>query len=446
MIDRRTGVLPVWVRCAVACAALLTMTVAIGGPHALLDAADLDSNYEVGWFRNGIAIVLGLWIALSLIPRGRLSGWLQLAVLLPVAHMIAMVVAWLEWAAYADRLPPELLDNPIMAALPMSWAVVGLAGTCAVGGRVIAWRRGRDWLHVMVMIALLALLLLGLWVPIIANIWVGDHYWMDEPLVSSPGALLAVVLAPPLAIAVAIAALAHRDRSFLLRWGGVLAIGALALLPIAIVLRARSHYCGSRLYAELAHVLLAAALTAVAALSTLAFSLGWRARRARRALRDDARRRAGELRSEHASSVGYVAITSWLRGPELGVAPCSVMTPAGELLVPGGAELVAHLPLDTTMLRTGEHIPVLRAGDEVLVAGYVPAPEGHPFRDATGLVPDRVRVARQRDDGNTITDLVLALWRPCVAYLLILAAIALPAVWTAFDDDPPTSHYSDVVY
>jgi hypothetical protein len=443
MMDRRTGVLPVWVRCAVACAAVLTMIVAVAGPQALLDAANLESEYDVGWFRSGIAVVLGLWIAMCLFGYGRLSGWLRLAVLLPVAHLVALAIAWADWAAYSDRLPPELQENPMMAALPMSWAVLGLAATCALGGRAIAWRRGRDWVQVATMIALLQLVLLGLWLPIITNIWVdGQRTWYGVQQVLHSRPLLAVVLVPPAALALAIAAVAQRDRSFLVRRGGALAIAAGMLIAIAIALRARSTYCASRLYAELAYVPLAAALTALGALGALAGALAWRARRARRALARDARRQSGELRSEHTAGVGYVAITSWLRGPDLGVAPCSVATPAGELLVPGGAELVAHLPLESTLLRTGEHVSVLRAGERVIAGGYAPAPDGHPFRDASGLVPARVRVAPERDDGNTATDLALALWRPCVAYLLIVATIALPAVWTVFDDEPPAGYYS----
>lgn len=445
MIDRRTGVLPIWVRCAVAGAALLTMVVAICGPHALLDAADIAGSYDVGWFRNGIAIVLGVWIALALVPRARLSGWLQLAVLLPVAHLVALVIAWVEWWAYADRLPEWLLDNPIMRALPIWAAVLGLAATCALGGRVIAWRRGRDWLQVATMIALLELVLLGLWLPIVAYLWGGNRGWWADLAPPAAGGVLASVLAPPLAVAFAIAAIAQRDRSFLVRRGAVLAFAAGVLLLVAIALRGRAQYCAAQLYTACVHVVLASGLTALAALAALACSLAWRARRARRALAGDAKRLAGELRSEHAEGVGHVAITSWLRGPELALAPCSVATPAGELLVPGGAELVAHLPLETTLLRTGEHVSVLRAGDRVRVGGYVPAPEGHPFRDATGLVPDRVRIAHLRDDGSTATDLALALWRPCVAYLLILATIAVPAVWSALGDDTVHIRHSILV-
>jgi hypothetical protein len=436
MDDRESGCLPVWVRCVIGAASILTLMIAVFAPRAFFDHLDL-YGHDVGFFRDGPAILLSVWLALSFVAVGRFSAWMQVALLLPLAHLLVMVMVWLEWVLYSDALPHWLRASALVVKLPFPLVVGALAAICALAGRSIARHRPRDWLQVSTTIALVDLLLLGLWLPIAAALWChGDPWWdPDDELVRSYSALaplLATVLGPPLVGAIAFARFTHRDRTLVARRSLWFGLAVVLLLLAAVVMRAEPSYAAASLYVRFAHVLLATALVAIGTVAWLAVALGLRARRSRRAVMRDPLRRAGVVAtSSDDVRAGRIEITSWLRGPQLVVAPCSVQTPQGEVLVPGGAELVAHLSTTTTRLATGEAEVALRAGDRVIVSGYTPPPDGHPFRDSTELVPQHVRVARAHDHGSTLGDVALSLWRPCVAYLLILAAVALPAVITA---------------
>jgi hypothetical protein len=201
------------------------------------------------------------------------------------------------------------------------------------------------------------------------------------------------------------------------------------LLLSAMCVRSAASYGATVVFGYFVPLLLVTALAALGMLGALAGSLWWRDRRDRRTLAADPHRFTGTVTtSDSDPRIGGVEITSWLRGPQLVLAPCTVTTSAGELVVPGGAELVAHVPLDSTLHRTGEVAVVMQAGDEVTVTGFAPPPDGHPFRDSAALVPGRVRIGLRDDPGSITRDIALAMWRPCVAYLVILAAIAVPAL------------------
>jgi len=428
--------LPVWVRVVVATACLLTLIVAATGPNELLDQVRyLARAYDVSWVRSGLVFLLGVWIVVSLVPLRSGASWLQLAVLLPLGHLVAMLIAWAEWTSYASLLPSWIADNPIMYALPPSVVVLALPLACLAAAAVIARRRLRDAMQVATMIALLDLLLLGLWLPIASAACAPhvDRWWNDSVLAGAIAddvrSTLVIALVPPLVGAIGLAALAHRTRSLSTSWRAGLGVALACATLAAMCARGAAPYTGAMLYLELSPVLLATAIAAIGLLVALATSLWLRDRRSRRALATDPHRLTGIVTSRDGEpSVGGVAIPSWLRGPALVLAPCAVTTPAGELVVPGGAELIAHLPDDTQSLRTGESEAVLRAGDRVTLAGYAPPSDGHPFRDSTAFVAGHVRIGRVADHGSTAADIALAMWRPCVAYLLILAAIALPAI------------------
>lgn len=436
-----------WVRVAVAAACFLTVVAAVVGPHALLEQVPwyVRDDYDVASVRDGLWVLLFVWIVVSLAPAG--NRWLQLAVLLPVGHLVAMVIAWAEWTAYAELLPDWMSNNPVARALPPSTFLIGLAAICAIAGWLAARCRMRDALHAATMIALIDLLLLGLWLPIATQLWASDVSWLDPKhalviaLDAHPAPILASVLLPPLVVAIVAATVAHRNRGIFARRREPLWVCLGILLLAALIARGVSSYGASVLYADFVPLLLVTAIAAIGMLVTLAIGLWWRDRRSRRALAVGPGRFEGIVAtSEEVPSIGGVEITSWLRGPCVVLSPCTVTTRAGELVVPGGAELVAHVPPQSTTLLTGEVAVVLRAGDRVTVSGYVPPDPDHPFRGSAALVPERVRVARHGDDGSASRDVMLSMWRPCVAYLAILAAIALPAVVIALDDDPPRHH------
>jgi len=429
------GALPPWVCWVVATAAAVSVTAARVGARALWEHAGRGrSTFEV---RNGLALGLALAVAAAFLPPSRTtSRWLRLALLLPLIQLLGMAAAWVAWTMLAPRLAGALHTSPLVALLPLPIVTGALAVVVLAAGRIAA-RHRRDWLHATTMVALLDLLLLGLWLPLLASFWCRhDTDWPDwaplDEALRHPAPLVAWVLAPPLVAATALTRLVHRARALLDRYRLAVAVAFAIGLGAAVCARLDPTFGTIRLYANFVHVLFAAALVAIGALLALAISLDARARRARAALARDPHRVTGTLAADP-PLVGRIEIASWLRGPHSVVMPCAVTTLAGELHVPGGAELVARVPAITTRLAAGESVVVLRAGDRVEVSGFVPPPEGHPFRDSAALVPGPagIQISRAGDAGSTYTDLALSLWRPCVAYLLILAAVALPGLATA---------------
>jgi hypothetical protein len=417
----RAGTLPGWVCAVVAAACVVTVTVAAAGARVVWEQVGRYVGVNRFHGGNDLAIGLALAIVVCVAAPGAVSRWVRMAVLLPVLQLLGMAVAWAYWLylTAGDRAvwnATRLVEN-----LPLSYVVAELTLLCSAAGFVIARRRMREWLHVATMIALVDLLLFGLWLPIVA------------PLVSARWSI-PVVLLPPLVAAMLIAWRAHRDRWLFARRGTVFAAAVGVLFCVAAFARLEPSETALRNYTSFTHVLLATAAVAIAMLVALATTLHVRTRRARQAIARDALRLAGTIVTD--DIVGRIEITSWLRGPELVVGPCSVTTARGEVLVPGGAELVAHVPPITTRLAVGESVVVLRGGDRVELAGYVrPAAAGHPFRDAAAdaLVPGPgVRIAPTDADRVTGGDVALAVWRPAVAYLLIVTAVAVPGVLTAF--------------
>jgi hypothetical protein len=107
-----------------------------------------------------------------------------------------------------------------------------------------------------------------------------------------------------------------------------------------------------------------------------------------------------------------------------------------ELETATGAAIVQHarlacaMPLLSTVLRTGEAVVVVRTGDQVHVAGLERPPADHPFRGTNALVPgpDGVEVSPASESIDRWTHAMLVAWRPCVAYLLIVVAVAVPVL------------------
>jgi len=417
----RAGTLPSWVCAVVAAACVVTVTVAAAGSRVVWEQVGRYVGVNRFHGRNDLAIGLALAIIACMVPRGAVSRWVRMAVLLPVVQLLGMAVAWGYWLYLTAGEQAVWNATRLVERLALSYVVAYLVAAYILTGCAIARRRRREWLHVATMIALVHLLLFGLWLPIAAA------------LVPARWSILAVFM-PSLVGASVIAWRAHRDRWLFLRRGKVFAIVVCVLVFAAVYARLEPSDAALRSYTSFTHVLLATAAVAIAMLVALAAALYLRARRARRAMARDPLRRTGRVvTDDDAELVGRIEITSWLRGPELVVGACSVATDAGEVLVPGGAELVAHIPPITTRLAVGEAVVALRGGDRVELAGYVRPAAGHPFRDAAdALVPGPgVRIAPTGAD-RARGDVALSVWRPAVAYLLIVTAVALPGLVTAF--------------
>lgn len=98
--------------------------------------------------------------------------------------------------------------------------------------------------------------------------------------------------------------------------------------------------------------------------------------------------------------------------------------------VPAGARVVAPTPLATTLLRTGEIVQTLKPGDRVALAGYGHACSGEPFRATNAPIAGAagITAGRIHDTRYGFSSVGLDLWRPSVAYLLILVAVLLPGL------------------
>ena len=140
--------------------------------------------------------------------------------------------------------------------------------------------------------------------------------------------------------------------------------------------------------------------------------------------------RAGALAGTIADDgvAARVEIASWLRGPRTIVRAFAVATRHGDVLVPGG-HLVAALDPATTLLARGESRASLRSGDRVVLAGFGDGrgDDAHPFRASAAPVA-RGRVVIARAGEPLRPSIGLALWRPSVAYLIVIVAIAIPAL------------------
>src|SRR5262245_42971758 len=106
------------------------------------------------WVRNGLPIGIVLWLAAISLPPWSLSRAVRVAVLLPVAHAVALIGVVIA-SVWVSTLLPELDDSlHLVDALPMVWVAGGAAILYIAGGWLAAPRRRGEWLHGTVMLAL----------------------------------------------------------------------------------------------------------------------------------------------------------------------------------------------------------------------------------------------------------------------------------------------------
>lgn len=425
----RAGAVEPWVRWAVVLAVAATLAVVVVGPRVIRERDAYSLDVSRFWFENALALGLAAILALACLPGGRASRFVRLAVVLPVAQVAALLATWLAWLVLAGRLPISRETTPLFDLLPVRVVLPWLAFAIGLGGWAVARRRRREALHATLMLALVFLLLLGLWLPIASAHW-NEPGWIAwngiERALRSPADTVAFVVVPPFAAALGFTATALRWPHVWRRFG-VLVIALLALgLLIAIECRLDIAEAGAYVYVNFLHVLAAAAVVAVGALVVLGAALWIANARGRRALERGAL--VGTIAGR--DPVARFELTSWLRGHRATAAAFTVETAYGEVPVPAGARVIAPTPLATTLLHRGEVVTTLRGGDRVALGGFVRAPGDGPFRDTSAPIPgaDGVTVRRSGDEPYGFSHVALELWRPALAYLVICVAVALPGL------------------
>jgi hypothetical protein len=430
-----------WVRGVVAGSATAMVGVAATAARALWDVGGHASGWDRFWFRNGLAIATVALIAVAFLPPARITRFVRLAVLLPIVLVVGMLAAWGLWAVVDPALPSLWRKAPLVLGVPIYGALLAMASATSVAALAVRRRRAVTWTRAVVVVSLLELLLLGLWLPLVSWWWGGraDVGWNFEAphgfSLGARAALLAVALGPPIAVAAVFSAVASHRPGLVRRHRGRWTAALVVLFGAAVMARLAASGVPSLIYVNLVHFLAASAFVAAAALAAFVAELALRARRARRRLARDRAAVRGVIADDVDDLQGVVAaleIEGWLRGPRALVDSFEVATTAGHVPIPVGAELAASLPVLSTVLHVGESVAVLRRGDRVVVSGLVEPPVGHPFRGASVLVPgpDGIVVGRADDGGGGggFATVALVAWRPCVALLAILIAVAIPGL------------------
>ena len=413
----------------------VAVTVALVAVLADL-AWDQAARLERPSLRTEIGAVLGAVAAVALLAttwtwRYRdVSPWARGAVVLVCVHVAVAGGAWF----LSSRLRPSASELPLLSSLPAPTIAFG-AGIAVFLAAAVHRRRRRltsvpGWLRGTVVFSLAFLLLLGIWLPLVVQAFATDQTY--GPLLVSLDIHTALVPPAILAVVTAVITVMRRD------WLRVLATPCAVILGVFVVsaMSVRHDATPSALgiYANFIHVLFAAAWFALCALAALA----WTHVRVLRANRDDTARSAPWVQRGIVETpggthdVGAWHVDGWLAGMRTSLDGFTLRTSRGDaLLVPGGSRLVAPVPASTTGAAHGERLSVARAGDHVIVSGFVtPAGDG-PYRAGAFPVPGSdglVVTAARRPHESIGRDVVLVLYRPCVLFLIIVALAALPGI------------------
>jgi hypothetical protein len=431
---------------------IVTVAIASMGMQAMWEAVESVQVSSAGahgwgfgrsafWYQNGLA--LGLAVALVLIakPRFDVSRLLRVAVLLPIAHALAIVVAGVAWSVlrgdleiahrawgFSTQVPKIALPSAVLL-------VVAFAALLAIA--VAIKRRHGEWAHAAVMLALANLLLVGLWVPVLARLSVSepgpmeaiemyDPFWGWDWLYNrrllSRGAFEALAIIPPAIAALAFTTIAFRSPRWFTRVRAWSPLGVKLLLGGAVLSTLTMPDESWLLYLESSYLVMFAMVFAIGALVTLTIitRLGSLASHFSFSRLPKLR---GTIASDETDEVARYEVTSWLRGPRLVTRPFVVATPTGNVPL-DGVTVLAPVPASTTALDIGGHAPVLAAGDSIVIGGRKTKTGADPFRtiDATEVAAVAAPDARP----YRFSDVTLVVWRPAVAYLAILIAVALP--------------------
>lgn len=436
MLRAGPGTVVPWVRWLIASACVITVAaLAIGGRLLIHELAWFDGE-SMGewWLRDGVAYFAAIAIISCVVPGSKLSRFVHAAIALPIIHA---AVVWIGWFTWQHELPTlsSVSDGRAFASwVPFAEvALVAIPATAFVAW-LIARRRKGEWPHAFVMLALAQLLLVGLWMPIALQMfgrspedfWVTTEYWRSgDSLLPHPFRMAFAVTVPALVVAIIYTLLAVRRAGWLRAHRKGVVIGTCVLLAIAMLARMNAEARPMVLYSNFVPLLLVGVLVAVSALLALAVSMLVRGYRLRRkfAARE---RMVGVVVADTSEPVFGLEIPSWLRGPRMHQRPFAIATATGPIPVTG-AELVAPLPATTTLLGRDEVLGLIHPGDTVVVAGQT-QDEAGPFRTSSAPLAGALYVAPADVERAGLASAVLAMWRPCVAYLLIVTAVALPGL------------------
>ena len=397
-------------------------------------------------YQSGLAIALAAVIVALWLPRFEVSRLLRVAVLLPVVHIGAIVVAGFAWSALrgdiaeADASLGFTVTNVPKIALP-SAALLVVAFGIMLAFSVLLKRKHGEWAHASVMMALSFLLLLGLWLPMLSRLsvstpgafnaieslqrWGPDSYywswqWNHRLFGREAFNLLAVI--PPALCALGFTVLVFRASRWFARVRRHTKLAVKLLLGGAILAALTLPNEGWLLYLESSYLVMFGVVLAIGSLITLTVV----SRLGSLAAHFNFRRLPkleGVIARDEEQEAARFEITSWLRGPRLVTRSFVVMTPYGNVPLTG-VNVLAAMPSTTTTLDVGEHAPVFAPGDRVVIAGRKSRADGGPFRAADAA--DVVAIAAPDARPYRFSDVTLVVWRPAVAYLAIMLAVALP--------------------
>ncbi|MFN0250226.1 MAG: hypothetical protein ACKV2T_25300 [Kofleriaceae bacterium] len=424
----RAGEIVGWARLVAWMGAIVTVAICFAAPRLLANQGD-DPVLDAAWFRNALGLGALAFLVFIAFPIARTQRSLRVAAALPMIHLLGIGVAWLGWTQLSMQLDGAVNLTPLVQAIPLGAVLATVVAATLVAAMLVARRRRQETTHAMVMISLVALLLLGAWLPIVASQLEGprylDSWYVDIELVATP-TIIAAVLLPPFLTAVLYTALSLRRARVVVAGRLYLLIGVGILWFVALSLRGQATELAMVTYANYLPWIFSGAVTVVVAILALAAST-WRRTRARRSAQH-----TGIVAAPAGEMVAGYAITSWLRGPEPVCSAFELTTQNGPLPIPASARILAPLPIASTTLRVGEIVPALYGGEEVSANGFEKHANGEPFRDSNAPIPSTrgVDVAPTTPGRTGLEQLALAAWRPSIAYLLVLLAVAGPALIT----------------
>jgi hypothetical protein len=452
--NRAPGELSPRVVTLVIAACAVTVIVAAAGMQAMWEVADWSQSRMERWgwdgadvwqapqrsgfwYANGLALWVCALIAVAWRPRFSLPRLLRVAVLLPLIQLVAIVfaarlwlvldhdmAAWIAHYNYTDVNRPNVVLPDV--------GVIGVAFAAIVVLGILIKRKQTEWAHATVMIALAFLLLVGLWLPILSRFGIepklvgaaGDYQVFEPRYRFAPGTFAQYVVIPPAIAATLFTVFVFRAPRLFARCRLAIRKATIGLLVLAICFALALPDKAWLLYLESTYLVMIGVVLVVLSLALLAAAtwLGslWTQHRLRKRPLVE-----GTIEDDDHGPIARFEITSALRGPRLVARAFVVTTPAGKLPI-SGSPLLANVPVGTTTLEVGEHAEVLEPGAKVLVAARTHAADGHPFR--ANDMTDVALVAAADLRRHRFSDVVLVVWRPAVAYLAILIAVALPGL------------------
>lgn len=247
----REGKVDVWVRLVVVAALVCTLAVLISAPRVIWQRDAETIGIPRFWFHNALALGAATLLALACVVPARGSQFVRLALVLPVIQVLGMLAAWAAWSFLKHRMPSAQDSTPLLEKVPVHIVLPWIAFAIGGGGWLVARKRRRETLHAIVMLALVNLLLLGLWLPLASNVWNG-HGWRawgeTEHALDTPNGMIVFVVVPPFVGALAFTATALRWPQIWRRNSGVVIALLLLTLLVGVAIRREVSEIGAFIY------------------------------------------------------------------------------------------------------------------------------------------------------------------------------------------------------